>query len=273
MEKLKIFWSSILVILLFVTMDTSFANAEDYQIWNEKTNVDQNHDWVITFNQEIDPLTINNENIYIQYNGQAVKDIILSLSTDKKSLKIEAPQNGYKEQETYFLYIEKNVKSITGKELNKPIKMKFTIGQSNLASKLLIKVRGTETPEELWDLLDQAPYLTKIDNEYFVKHRVNDELSSEIYDLFGTETHFTYGFYLGRLSDLAYRFDPDEQMFSVLKDELISVLGAPYEDEYANNSEYFIEWRIHDEQSEYSYGPRIVLYLNEYNLTLTQVSL
>ena len=50
MEKLKIFWSSILVILLFVTMDTSFANAEDSQIWNEKTNVDQNHDWVITFN-------------------------------------------------------------------------------------------------------------------------------------------------------------------------------------------------------------------------------
>lgn len=61
-------------------------------------------------------------------------------------------------------------------------------------------------------------------------------------------------------------------MYSVLKDELISLLGAPYEEEYGDKNEHFVEWRIYGEGNEYGYG-RVVLSLRENVLSLTQVTL
>lgn len=273
MAKFKLLRCSILIILVSIIMDSSFASAEHYQIWEEKNNVDPNHNWTITFNEEIDASMITNENIYIKYNDEVLEDINLSIGKDKRTIKVEAPQIGYKERETYFLYVEKTVASAKNEQLNMPIEMKFTTGESNLASKLLIKVRGTESFDEIRALFDQRPYITTIENETGVKHTVSDELNAEIYDLFSTKAHFSYGFYLGRLSDLMYTFNPNEQMFSSLKDELTSILGEPYKDKYASEYEYFIEWRRGEKTTKYSYSARVILHLSDNRLTLTQVTL
>lgn len=51
----------------------------------------------------------------------------MSLNPDKKSVKVKAPNGGYKLGETYIIYVEKAVKSEKGKGLKQPVKMKFII--------------------------------------------------------------------------------------------------------------------------------------------------
>ena len=128
MEIRKILFGSILaVLIILVGANTSLAETTNYQSWLDKTNVEPNHDWTVTFNQELDGNTITNENIYVRYKNEIVEGIDLSLGADKKSFTVNAPESGYIKNETYTLYIEKEIKSTAGKELSQPVKMKFTI--------------------------------------------------------------------------------------------------------------------------------------------------
>jgi hypothetical protein len=99
-----------------------------YHNWDEKTDVDPNHNWTIKFNDELDETTITNENIFIQYNQETIEGFHISLDEDKKSVKVEAPKEGYIPGAKYYLYI-KNVKSVASKPLTTPVKLGFTIKQ------------------------------------------------------------------------------------------------------------------------------------------------
>lgn len=109
--------------------DKSISISEIYKEWESKQNVSINKVWTVKFNYELDETTISNENIFIQHNQQNIEGIKISLNEDKKSVKVEAPVEGYKKGEKYILYIEKGIKSVTGKTLNTPVKFKFTIEQ------------------------------------------------------------------------------------------------------------------------------------------------
>lgn len=98
-----------------------------YTHWDEKTNVDPHHNWTIRFNHALDDTTVNNVNIFVQHESQKVDSLKVSPLADQQSVKVEAPKGGYLKGETYFLYVEKSVKSRNGQELKQPIKMKFTI--------------------------------------------------------------------------------------------------------------------------------------------------
>lgn len=105
------------------------TTSEIYKEWESKQNVPINKVWTVKFNYELDETTISNENIFIQHNQQNIEGIKISLNEDKKSVKVEAPVEGYKKGEKYILYIEKGIKSVTGKTLNTPVKFEFTIEQ------------------------------------------------------------------------------------------------------------------------------------------------
>ncbi|MCP3765072.1 hypothetical protein NLX67_22480 [Domibacillus sp. A3M-37] len=60
-----------------------------------------------------------------------VQDVKVSLNAYKKSIKVEAPEEGYKAGETYTIYVEKAVKSASGKELKQSVKMQFTVASNN----------------------------------------------------------------------------------------------------------------------------------------------
>ncbi|MGN7385541.1 transglycosylase SLT domain-containing protein [Sporosarcina sp. SAFN-015] len=106
---------------------TKLDEGLHYNNWEEKTNIDPHHNWTIHFTHELDETTVNDTNIYVQYDLQKIDSLKVSLLADQKSLKVEAPEGGYLNGETYFLYINKSVRSRNGQELKQPIKMKFTI--------------------------------------------------------------------------------------------------------------------------------------------------
>ncbi|MGM9926436.1 MAG: Ig-like domain-containing protein [Bacillus sp. (in: firmicutes)] len=99
----------------------------DYLNWEERTNVDSNHDWTIVVNQALDAASISNQNVYVMHNDNLVAGTKASLNDDQKSIKLEAPEKEYIAGEIYTLYVEQTVKSKSGKVLKQPIKMKFTI--------------------------------------------------------------------------------------------------------------------------------------------------
>jgi len=97
-----------------------------YSKWNEKKEIGLEHNFTIKFNQEIDQETVSNTNIYIKHNlSNIVEGVKVSLNADKRSITINAPKLGYIGGEEYFIHIDKEVQSISGKQLQ-PIKMKFT---------------------------------------------------------------------------------------------------------------------------------------------------
>ena len=99
----------------------------NYLAWPEKIDVDPHHDWTIQLNQELDVSTIHNLNFYVVHDSVKVEGIQVLLNNNQKSVTVEAPVQGYQAGESYFLYVEKSVKSKFGKEIKNPIEMKFTI--------------------------------------------------------------------------------------------------------------------------------------------------
>ncbi|MCI2254825.1 CAP domain-containing protein [Domibacillus sp. PGB-M46] len=127
MKVLKMLMSLLLTLCIGLTgVTVGSAQTTDYLEWPEKTSIDPNHDWTIKWNQELDANTVNNNNIYVQHDLDKVEGVKVSLNADKKSIKVEAPEEGYSPEESYYLFVEKSVKSLKGKELMQPIKMKFT---------------------------------------------------------------------------------------------------------------------------------------------------
>lgn len=126
-----VYLSSSIIITVTAEAQTDTVPSEKPSVprlsWGEKMNVDAHHNWTIAFNDELDSASINADNIFVQHNNENVEPIKISLSADKKSIRVEAPTEGYKAGEAYFLFVEKSIKSASGKELKQPIQMKFTI--------------------------------------------------------------------------------------------------------------------------------------------------
>ncbi|KUO72875.1 MAG: hypothetical protein APF81_26735 [Desulfosporosinus sp. BRH_c37] len=100
---------------------------QTYMEWPAKTNANGAF-LTIKFSLPISPYTINTDNIYIvDSNGQKLKNAILVLGADGKSVKVE---HNCKLGETYTLYILKNVASNSNEHLENSIKMQFTINPS-----------------------------------------------------------------------------------------------------------------------------------------------
>ena len=127
-----------------------------------ETNVSPLHEFTITFNLEVDGSTINDENIYVMTDNQEVVNGTMAYQErNKKSVKVLAPKEGYKVGKTYFLHVENGVKTVDGKELKNPVKMKFTIkGEKTI-------IDGVYVDQVLFTEDGDALYFYDYDSFYF----------------------------------------------------------------------------------------------------------
>ncbi|MCI2254210.1 leucine-rich repeat domain-containing protein [Domibacillus sp. PGB-M46] len=102
-----------------------------YKQLETKINVDPHYDFTVKFNNDLDAETVTSSNVYVKTNSTLVDGVKVSLNADKRSVKVQAPEAGYKAGETYIIYVEKAVKSASGKELKEPVKMQFKVTGNN----------------------------------------------------------------------------------------------------------------------------------------------
>ena len=110
------------ILILFTT--PIFAD-EQYKEWPSKNAYDENKAWVIKFNTIIDINTIF-DNIYIVDSKENKIKTTLSIEPNCKQA-IIYPFFSYNYGEVYTLYIIKNIKSESGKQLKESIKFTFPV--------------------------------------------------------------------------------------------------------------------------------------------------
>lgn len=90
------------------------------------TNVLENKDWTIKFNRSIQNIILTSNTVYILDSFGNKVDALLSVSDDKKCVKVK-PIEDYKFAQTYYLFISKNIYGEEGNTSNiEGYRMMFT---------------------------------------------------------------------------------------------------------------------------------------------------
>jgi hypothetical protein len=89
--------------------------------------VQSNKLWRVTFNQEIDPLSVTNSTIQLKdINGQIIGSSF-RIGSDGKTLEILPPVQGYKVNNSYSITIKNSISSIYGRSMIKDQNINFYI--------------------------------------------------------------------------------------------------------------------------------------------------
>lgn len=79
------------------------VEEEPFKVWSKPKTVVKNHDWTVEFNIELEEELVTSQNIYIldlQHNP-----IETTLSLDGNKVIVHAPEEGYKQESGYTLYV------------------------------------------------------------------------------------------------------------------------------------------------------------------------
>lgn len=100
-----------------------------YKSFTNKTNVAPNKVWYITFSEELDHTSFNNNSVYVMDETGTKIPLGYDLSNDDKTLEISLQGgNTYTPGATYYLFIENTVKTKYGqKKLKEKVQMRFSI--------------------------------------------------------------------------------------------------------------------------------------------------
>ncbi len=113
-------------------MATNFLNIESVsdEIQNKVKQTLKfrtgNFVWQIKFSAPLNPATVNNRNLYVTSINQTPLKTHISYDSINKCIEIE-PLEPYMENESYILTITQNVKSVSGKNLKKDVRLQFKI--------------------------------------------------------------------------------------------------------------------------------------------------
>lgn len=105
---------------------SSVRNDKNKKVLETKKDISVNKTWAITFTKELDPTTVNGENVVVSDGQGNVVAVDISYNTEKKQIVIECKE-GFKSGTTYYLNLSTNLKSVQGNNLSEPIEMGFTI--------------------------------------------------------------------------------------------------------------------------------------------------
>ena len=100
-----------------ISLNTFVSNIKDKD-WKDLknyVNVSENKEWTIKFNKSINDLNLTSDTIYVLNSFGNKVDVDLSVSYDKKYVKV-TPITNYECAQSYYLFISKN---IFGEEKNK----------------------------------------------------------------------------------------------------------------------------------------------------------
>lgn len=101
-----------------------------YKDYGSNTGVISNKVWRVKFNQPLDRNSLVPDNVYILNESGIKVPLAYILQSDEKTLEIRLADGfRYSPGASYYLFIEKGVKTIYGSPLNQPIQMKFTVQQ------------------------------------------------------------------------------------------------------------------------------------------------
>ena len=118
----------LIIVLLFNFLDFIYVFGDEYCIKNTKLDVKPNKIWSIKFNKDIDTNSIKDGSVKVVDSNGNKLDIKLKTKLDDSSvLEVIPPDKGYAFGETYTLYVSDGIKDISGNNLLKSVRMKFTI--------------------------------------------------------------------------------------------------------------------------------------------------
>lgn len=101
-----------------------------YKDYGSNKGVIANKVWRVKFNQPLDRNSLVPDNVYILNESGIKVPLAYILQSDEKTLEIRLADGfKYSPGATYYLFIEKGVKTKYGSSLNQPIQMEFTVQQ------------------------------------------------------------------------------------------------------------------------------------------------
>jgi hypothetical protein len=154
MNKLKKIAIITLSIMLCLTT-VAYAKPSP-KTWQAQKSSDAAKEWSVKFNMVLDPATVNDDTVYVKDENGVRHSVRLSLSKDQTVIKIK-PTKPYSPNRIYNVYITDDVAASTGKYLNQPVIIPFTISNTstgkaivsveNVYSDFVTAVTVTTSPE------------------------------------------------------------------------------------------------------------------------------
>ncbi|WP_039657177.1 Ig-like domain-containing protein [Clostridium tyrobutyricum] len=129
MKKRKniIFMSLLLTIfILFINNSTTLAFDSTNRLV-ARQDISPNKVWSIKFSEPVNKASLDNSSIYIKDNNGNLLDLNFTLNSDKNIVEIHPASNIYSPDNTYILYVNNNVKALSGKHLNNNLELPFLI--------------------------------------------------------------------------------------------------------------------------------------------------
>jgi uncharacterized protein YbbC (DUF1343 family) len=149
LKKFLSFCNVCFLILLILSINTDSCFAAEYSLSECKNIINPHKTWTVKFNSTLNPLTINNKNIYVTDSKGTIVKTDAVLQNNLKSISISTVESKYKINENYYLNIGTAIQSQNGKFLSKPIKMPFMIENTKSDSYINYTVTSGDT---LWKI-------------------------------------------------------------------------------------------------------------------------
>lgn len=107
---------------------TVMKDFSQYTQWHESKKTYLNKIWTITFQSNIDAKSANEDSIYV-FDETIQSKVNLSIKVSNNKV-ILTPSSSYASDHSYYLVIEKSLKSTTGSKLAAPTVMKFNVSSN-----------------------------------------------------------------------------------------------------------------------------------------------
>lgn len=113
------------------TIISTDPNAFDEIEYTSSTPFIQDKQIRVTFSKELDESTLNDDNVYVLDSKDNKVDIVMSYDKASTTLKV-SPRSFYKAEESYRLYLTRNILSKYGEQLKQGVKYNFTVGSISI---------------------------------------------------------------------------------------------------------------------------------------------
>ncbi|MEN6350003.1 MAG: transglutaminase domain-containing protein [Syntrophomonas sp.] len=114
-----------------VVVNVTISQPEE--IWTDIPPKEKNIDdyWTITFNKEVDPSTVNRDNIFVATDEAGTKPVeyasVAQPDINACQVIVMPADSGWYDADTFYLFISSRVKSKGGQTLKNGIRMKFNV--------------------------------------------------------------------------------------------------------------------------------------------------
>lgn len=119
---MKKFSMMLVMIFMFSIISIQGVSAKEFP---ERMIHESSKPWTITFSEQVDKSSVNNETVYIEYLNEKIPiDITYNFNEDGTQL-IVSPVSDYEMGYNFKLVVTENVKSVSGVNLNEETTLIF----------------------------------------------------------------------------------------------------------------------------------------------------